>query len=500
MLRLTKNDIRSGMTAIKRCAKHAYHQGDDIMAMHYMDIFANIGGQFNLEYCDNDMETLLSEIAARNINTLSTINFVPDANRWVLYDDFCTTYVLGLQWLDAMAKSGKEILYITTRDIDAKNRNRTIIPDIEQYANVRVEIVPNGNRFTRAQYIYDSIIRFGASKLVMHKFASVPPIQLVLPILPKGVERYVINLSDQTFWLGARYIDYCLEFRQFGANVSLQRRGLKRDQLLMVPFYPADDLNPFAGYPEECTEDKVIIFSGGDYYKTLDANHTYWNLVKNILNDHPEVVFLYATKNIPEGDSEIVRFIHDNHFEHRFIYINFRPDIYQVFAHCDIYMGTCPTSGSLMSQLAAINAKPILQYYKNGTPDDETEQAICWNKKFQISFADETDFFQEVNRLISDISYRKQQGERLQKAMIHQEQFVDMVNKTLETNTTQWSILDAEINYEELDDRWFYLEEGGYTNSLSYLYGSLGANNCIKYALNLFLKKKINNFIGRIIR
>ncbi len=500
MLKLTKNDIRSGMTAIKCCAKHAYRQGDDMMAMHYMDIFANIGGQFNFEYCDNDMESLLSEIAARNINTLSTKNFVPNANRWVLYDDFCTTYVLGLQWLDAMAKSGKEILYITTRDIDAKNRNRTIIPDVERYVNVQIEVVPKGNRFARAQYIYDSIIRFGASKLIMHKSASVPPIQLVLPVLPQGIERYVINLSDQTFWFGARSIDYCLEFRQFGANVSLQRRGVRREQLLMVPFYPADDLNPFAGYPMECTENKVIIFSGGDYYKTLDANHTYWNLVKQVLDNHFNVVFLYATKNIPEGDSEIIRFIHDNHFEHRFFYINFRPDIYQVFAHCDIYMGTCPTSGSLMSQLAAIHAKPILQYYKKGTPDDETEQAICWNDKFQISFADENDFFREADHLISDNSYRKQQGERLQKAMIQKTQFVDIVIRTLETNTTQWSILDVKIDYDELDDRWFYLEKGGYTNVLPYLYGVLGMKNCIKYAPALFFKNSWNRLIKHLCK
>ncbi len=33
------------------------------------------------------------------------------------------------------------------------------------------------------------------------------------------------------------------------------------------------------------------------------------------------MVFLFATKNIPEGDAEIYQFIRDNHFEGRFIYI-----------------------------------------------------------------------------------------------------------------------------------------------------------------------------------
>lgn len=498
MLKLTKNDIRSGMKALVRCAEKAYRMGDDFKAMSYIDAFASIGGQFNLEYCNDTIEGLLCKIAQRNITEASN-SYTPNAEHWVLYDDFCTTYVLGLQWIDALAKSGKEILYITTRDIDAQNRNRTILPDIEKYNNVQVIVVPKGNRFARAQYIYDAILHFNASKLIMHKHASVPPIQLVLPLLPKGLERYVINLSDQTFWFGARVIDYCLEFRQFGASVSLQRRGLKKEQLLMVPFYPANDLNPFGGFPKECLS-KLIIFSGGDYYKTLDEERTYWNLVKELMLRHPEIVFLFATKNIPEGDSEIMSFIHENHFENRFIYINFRPDIYQVFAHCDIYMGTCPTSGSLMCQLAAINAKPILQFYRKGTPDDETEQAICWNDKISISFNDEEDFLQEADRLITDAAYRQTKGKFLQKAMIQKDQFVEMVNKTIETNTTQWPISEIKIDYEKLDDRWFYLEKERYINTMPYLYGILGTKSCLKYAPIVFLKKNLNRFIKHLYR
>ena len=287
-----------------------------------------------------------------------------------------------------------------------------------------------------------------------------------------------------------------MEFRQFGASVSLQRRGLKREQLLMVPFYPADDRNAFAGFPPECTEDKIIIFSGGDFYKTLDEKRVYWTLIKSILDKYPQVVYLFATKNIPEGDRDIRRFIKDNHFESRFIYINFRPDIYQVFAHCDIYMGTSPTSGSLMSQLAAINAKPILQYYEPETPDDETEQAICINETFAISFHDIDGFMQEADRLISDLEYRHSQGERLRKAMMQHEQFNKLVLDTLETNKTQLPICDYSIDYKGLDNRWYYLEKTGYINTLPYIYGTLGRIDCLKYAPRLFVKKHF----GRIKR
>lgn len=493
---LTKKDIRNGIEAIKKKTKKAYRKGHYSDAMHFIDVYTNISAQFNQQYADDDIELLLNHIAEKTIKQVGDYEALSD--RWVLYDDFCTTYVLGLQWLDAMAHSGKKLLYITTRNVTAESRHKNILDKVYEYDNVSVIIIQQGNAFERAQALYDALVAFQASKLVMHKYPVLSTINLVLPILPKGIVSYVINLSDQTFWLGSKYIDYCLEFRPFGVSVSLQRRGLKREQLLMVPYYPADDRNEFGGFPPECTENKTIIFSGGDFYKTLDDKRVYWGLIKNLLNKYPQVVFLFATKNIPEGDSDIFRFIKENHFEGRFKYINFRPDIYQVFAHCDIYMGTSPTSGSLMSQLAAINAKPILQYYEPGTPDDETEQSICINESFAISFYEEDGFMREADRLITDLEYRHSQGVRLRRAMMQHEQFNKLVLKTLETNQTQMPIVDFDIDYQGLDDRWYYLEKAGYINTLPYIYGTLGSIDCLKFAPRLFFKKQFGRIKNKL--
>ena len=489
-MKATKKDITRGLSAIKEKAKRCFQNGDIKAAMNLVDAYSSIAGQFNLNYADYDVEALIKVIAENVIQRAENYSANPD--KWILYDDFCTTYVLGLQWLDSMASSGKHIIYITTRDIQAESRHKNILDRVAKYCNVETIIIPQGDRIKRAQELYFSITQSNASKLILHKYATTSPIDLVLPVLPAQIEKYVINLSDQTFWLGVSSIDYCLEFRPFGASVSLQRRGLNKEQLLMVPFYTADDQNSFVGFPAECTKDKVIIFSGGDYYKTLDDAHTYWTLVKEILERYPQVVFLFATKNIPEGDSEIKRFILDNQFEGRFIYIQFRPDIYQVFAHCDIYMGTCPTSGSLMSQLAAINGKPILQYYAPGTPDDETEQAICINDSFQISYQDKDSFLQEADRLINDIGYRDQRGQRLKTAMMQHRQFNQLVVQTLVTNKTQIPICDHRIDFTELDDRWFYLEKAGYINTIPFIYSILGAKDCFRLAPFIFIKKNYN--------
>lgn len=492
---LTKREIQHGFGALKKMARKSYQKGAFTDAMHYLRVCSSIAGQFNLQYADDDMEILMKQIAERII--IRVKDFEPNTAHWVLYDDFCTTYVLGLQWLEAMVLSGRKILYITTRNISAESRHKNILEKVAEYENVTTVIIPQGDEFKRAQALYDTIVQFKPSKLVMHKSANLSVINLVLPVLPESVTSYVINLSDQTFWLGVRDIDYCLEFRQFGASVSLQRRGLRPEQLLLVPFYPADDRNVFAGFPVECTADKVVVFSGGDYYKTLDEKRVFWKLIQRLLKTFPQLVFLFATKNNPEGNSEIHHFIKENHFEGRFIYIGFRPDIYQVFAHCDIYMGTSPTSGSLMSQLAAINAKPILQYYEPGTPDDETEQALCINEDFNISFQDEDAFLHEAEMLITDKMYRQKQGERLKHAMMQHNQFNGLVLKTLETDVTHMAIREYAIDYEELDNRWYYLEKAGYVNALPYIYSTLGAGNCLKYAPALFVKKNWRRLVKK---
>lgn len=498
MFQLSQRDIKQGYAGVKHLAVNCVRKKDYTHALQYVHICADLAGQFNWIYCDNQLESILQTIAKNTITT--TNSYKAEKNRWVLYDDWCTSYVLAVQWLEAMANTGNEILYITSRDFSKVNRNKSILDRAEVFPNVKVHIVKDGDAFERSQDVYDVIVDFRASKVVLHKSANISPVTTALYVLPKEITTYLINLSDQTFWLGARAIDYCLEFRQFGASVSLQRRGLKKDQLLLVPFYPADDRNPFGGFPEECTKDKVIIFSGGDYYKTLNEKRTYWRLVKRILDTYPQVVFLFATKNIPEGDAEIYQFIRDNHFEGRFIYINFRPDIYQVFAHCDIYMGTSPTSGSLMSGLAAVNGKPILQYYEPNTPDDETEQALCYNEQFRISFDNEDDFMQEADRLITNAEYRHKQGRRLNSAIISPAQFEQLVADTLTTNQTQREINAYSMDYRGLDDRWYYLEKAGYTHTLSYLYGILGFWNSLFWASGIFFKKNMGRLINKLKR
>ncbi len=491
MLKVSKRDIRQGYKGIKYLAKKAFEKGDYEKSLEYISHCATVAQQFNFIYSDHELEQLLKKIGEKTIDKQPD-NYEPTPNRVVFYDDFCVSYVLAIQYLDALVDAGNEILYV----IYEKRRDfETILGRLKNYPNLKIVVVKSeGCRTKVIENLYNEIVGYNPQQFFLHIEAN----SLIVPalyMLPKTIKRYIINLADQTFWLGAGAVDYVLEFRQFGVSVSQQRRGIKPEQQLLVPFYPVVDGNAFHGFPEGLTRDgKVLVFSGSDVYKVLDERRMYWHLVKRLLDSFPDVVFWFATKMGDNANVFMEKFIKDNHYEGRFFYTAFRKDINEVLAHVDIFMGTCPVCGSLMSQLAARNATPILQYYYPGTPDDETEQAICVNDEFQISFDSEDAFMAEAEKLIYDADYRKKQGERLKKAMVSPEQFNAMVKTAIETNKTPLPLKPFDVDYTVLDDRWFELEKLGHVNIMPFICGLLGKKTCLKYAPTLLMKKIMKKF------
>jgi hypothetical protein len=453
----------------------------------------------NWEYADDDLEQILQRIAEQWIPDIPQ-SYVPNEERVVVVDDWCTSYVLVLQYIDTLVDAGKELLYITTKDI-ASSPHKNIIERISKCPKLTYYVLPQNKQPIErwCKEVYDKIVAFAPSKIIAHILSS----SSFLPVIarmPEGVLTYRSNLDDQVFWVGKSVIDYSLEFRPFGVAVSRERRGIKPEQQLFVPFYPVKDGNPFEGFPE-LPKDSVILFSGGDFYKTLDPNYTYWNLVKRVLQENPKAVLLFATKNGLRTQQEFLeRFVRENHLEKQFIFIGFRPDINEVFAHCDIFLGTCPVCGSLTSQLAAMNHKPILQYYLPGTDDDETEQALNYNNSnLQLSFLDKEAFFAEAKRLISDPDYRKQQGELAYQSTIKPEQFNKVFMDAITTNVAPCPT--KKVDYAEVLRRWWWPEEMGFEDHMSYLepkmkyYGLLSKMPMlwIKYNYHRYFTQKLFN-------
>jgi hypothetical protein len=494
-MHLTLKEIKKAYSVLKKSVFKAYNDGNLELTISRIGEAVEYVQQFNWIYTDDDLEQILDDISKKKLS--HPVGYIPNTDRAVIFDDWCTSYVLVMQYIEALSLNFKEVLYITGRDVAAMSYNN-ILEAIKQYPNVKISLIPqNPNSFERSQLILDTIISFQPSKLFLHiGFNS--PITLALYSLPKSIDRYLINLADQTFWLGSKGIDFTLEFRPFGATVSYEKRRLKKEQLLYLPFYPYRDGNEFKGFPE-LTKGKVVIFSGGDFYKTLAPDYTYWDLVKDVLIENPEAIFLFATKNIiGKTDDFLHNFVTKNNLTDRFIYIGFRPDIDEVFKHCDIFMGTCPVCGSLTSQLAALNSKPILQYYLPNTYDDETEQAICHNAKIQISFTDKELFLKEAKRLIQNKIYREQQGKLINQAMFTREQFNQKFGDVVTTNYAPPPFKN--IDYDTVAERWWWCEKLEFFNTLQQLFGILGKHNFLMEFPLIGYKYYANRIIGKMRR
>lgn len=157
----------------------------------------------------------------------------------------------------------------------------------------------------------DAVLReCHAGKFIFYSY----PHDVVAPVLMQAYEgvltRYVVNLTDHAYWLGARAIDKCIEFRDF-------------------PFPVKDG--------------QQVVFSGGSLYKTFGEGNKYYEIVDYILASHSDVIFWYAGGG---DDSELKKCMARH--PGRVYHTPERPDLFQLLQHVSFYLSTYPLCGGLM--------------------------------------------------------------------------------------------------------------------------------------------------------
>lgn len=448
-MKLNKKNIIHSYTYSKKKAFESFTQKQLEQSLSYIWIASQIANNFNWIYKDDDLEKQLNDISSTLLKT--SVAYKPiDDNRVVFFDSFSwDNKGLTQQYLRAFMSFGIQFLYLTESSKTNIN-SKHIFEDLKKYNKADiVEIPQNIKQTEKIKLIYDKIISYKANKLFMHLSPSAVCAITSFYALPKEITIYQINLTDHAFWLGSNCLDFTLEFRPRGCTISKEKRGLKENQVLLQSMYPIINESTFVGFPEEFTKGKVVILSGGAFYKVSGDNGVFFNLAKQILNDNQNAVFLFAGS----GDSNLIdSFIKKNRFEKRFILIGNRSDINEVFKHCDIYMGTYPEGGGLMSQYAALNRKPILNYMTE-LGGFLVEEVVCQNKNFNITFTDKEKFFEEAHRLINDLNYRKERGEEINSGLTTKEQFNENLLKNIHSNNNYLKYQDVKINYEEIFDQ-----------------------------------------------
>ena len=402
-----KKIIEKTKRNISKCIKRKKY--DDALSL--ISICASILYQTNIYYQDNDLEKALNIIARKLITNES---FVSSDDTIIFYDGFgLNDRGLALIYLKALCKE-KKVVYVTYDD------RKEYIPDIKKLIsehNGECEYISRKNKNYKYQInCLDGIVKKYNSKRFV--FYSTPDDVVATSVMfaYRGlILRYQINLTDHAFWLGAKCIDKCIEFRNYGANISYEYRKIDKSKITIIPFYPRIDKERiFQGFPFDKNDDQKVVFSGGALYKTISEDNKYYLIIERILKKHKNVVFWYAGT----GDDTRIKKIIEK-YPGRIFITGERNDLFQVLVHCDVYLSTYPLPGGLMYQYSAIAGRvPVT--LKSG---EIGEDFLINQKEIGVEFDSVDAVCKEMDRLLLDDEYRNSRCSIMKKSVISPDEF-----------------------------------------------------------------------------
>lgn len=270
----------------------------------------------------------------------------------------------------------------------------------------------------------------GAKHLFMYANADDVVVTTAFLTAPKNRVRYQINLTDHAFWLGSRCADKYIEFRDYGGAISCAYRGIPREKLVKLPFYPrTDHYCPFMGYPEPFDPQKQqLVFSGGALYKTVSPDNAYYRVAAQLLQDHPQLVFWYAGS----GDSTQLELL-ARRFPGRVWHTAERKDLFGILERCLFYLSTYPICGGLMFQYAAAAGKVPVTLRHDGISDG----FLLDQESLGIEFDTQEQVLAEISRLVTEPVYRHEKEKKLSQAVLNPQTFAAQLQLLLDTGNTQ---------------------------------------------------------------
>ena len=266
------------------------------------------------------------------------------------------------------------------------------------------------------------------------------------------MKRYQVNLTDHAFWLGTHAFDYCIEFRDFGANVSRQCRHIAPHKILKQPYYPyIDKALSFQGFPFEKKDGDFVIFSGGSLYKTLNEEKTYYRIVDFCLRNFPQVKFWYAGTGLRSQLPDLWAL--EQKYVGRVFITGERDDLFQIMQSVDMYLNTCPQIGGLMTQYSALAGRPPFNFlclpYGSGAPS-----VLLPEEDLGIEYTDMNAFLAELQHFIEDPAYRREKETvfRTKKLIVTEEEFAGNLEKILRENQSNYPVrvFDVDMRLQEV--------------------------------------------------
>lgn len=232
------------VTIIKRTMRQKKYE----KTLASISLAARLQYEWNQNYTDVFLEDVICDLSDK-LRSDVMIRWKPKQKVVLFYDAFgYDTRGLAMIYLNALGKLGYQIVYVTCDAV--KGEQPEIDKIVEEYNIFRV--------FYNNDMLYTDILN--KLQKVVEQYCPSIAFLYTLPYDSVGiilfmqmqniVTRYQIDLTDHAFWLGVNAFDYILEFRNYGASVSYNYRGIKKEKIILLPYYPyVDETIEFKGLP-----------------------------------------------------------------------------------------------------------------------------------------------------------------------------------------------------------------------------------------------------------
>ena len=449
---VTRKKVESDFVNFKEYAKLAFKRAKYDDACKLIKTASKIAYHFNFKYSDEELDGLLKELSITNI---IKGNFNGRLGRYVFYDSFgYDNRGLTQQYIKALKRWDVDFLYI----LESKNNQcRNIMQELREHEKAEVFILPNCECYVeKSQLIYDKINQYNPENIFMH-LAPWSVEALIAMYAITGPKKYLIDLTDHAFWLGADVAEYYISFRGYGEFISNKFRGISVDKIMRQPYYPIISKDEFKGFDFD-TDDKVIIFTGGTYYKMYGEGDEFLKIMVRICQENSNAIVLIAGSG---EASPIKKIIRDNNLQDKIYLIGNRSDISSVFKNIDIYLNTYPIIGGLMSQYAVSHNKPLIGYTSKNIPCNETEGLFVniENQELKFTYYDINEFHHEMNKLISCKSYRLNLVGSYCDIIPTEEEFFSKLKNNIENSKVVDSVeVINDFDFEKFSSLYFEME------------------------------------------
>ena len=467
MVKMNSKNFQELYTKIRNQAIYKSKLGDFNGAINLFEILAKCAYNLNLFYSDDIIENELLFIGQKLVKRNKTFSNTNTQERKIIFFDSFGWDNRGLtqQYIRSFIKNNYNFLYIL--DQFKLKDSRDILQELNTYPNCQIFILENDIPTEKIKKLTKISEEYETTEVFLH-LSPWALSAIIVWNLCKDVTRFQINLTDHAFWLGKNAFDYCIEFRNYGFNISAKYRQIPRNKLIKLQYYPIiKEINSFKGFPVD-TNGKTIIVSGGTFYKVFGDQDKYFKLIKKIQRQNKNVIVLF-----PGGGDEITfkRKLIKYKLEKTIILIGNRDDISEVIRRADIYLSTYPIMGGLMGQFAIRSGIPIIGYSNPEIISNEIESLTINNKNIQLTFFDEKSFLKEINQMISSQEYRKKKASLLSNLVISENQFNVGIKKILNNDFNQ-NFEDLTININAFSKLYLEVENKYSHSTLKLLFAS----------------------------